>query len=43
MGIMGIKTKLFIILPLIVFAAIIYGFATYNTLCKNSNINLLDC
>ena len=37
---MGLKTKVFILVPLIIFAAIIFGFGTYNTLCKNSNIPL---
>lgn len=37
---MGKKTNFFILVPLIVFAAIILGFGMYNTLCKNSNIPL---
>jgi hypothetical protein len=37
---MGIKTKVFVLVPLAVFAAIILGFGMYNTLCKNSVLGL---
>ena len=37
---MGLATKIFIVIPLAVFAAIIFGFGLYNTLCKNANIPL---
>lgn len=36
-------TKVFVVLPLAAFAAIIFGFAIYNTICKNSSVALLDC
>lgn len=39
---MGLRTKIFLIIPLAVFAAIIFGFGLYNTFCKNANI-ALDC
>jgi len=38
--IVGRKTNIFILIPLIVFATIILGFGMYNTLCKNVNIPL---
>jgi len=37
---MGLKTKIFILIPLAAFATIILGFGMYNTLCKNVNIPL---
>ncbi len=37
---MGLKTKIFVVIPLAVFAAVIFGFGLYNTLCKNSNVQL---
>ena len=40
---MGLRTKLFIVLPLGVFAGIIFGFGIYNTICKNTHINLFNC
>ena len=40
---MGIMTKAFVVAPLAVFAAIIFGFAIYNTLCKNSSVAILNC
>lgn len=40
---MGLKTKLLVVLPLAVFAAVIFGFGFYNTICKNSYVNLFDC
>ncbi len=40
---MGLKTKIFVIIPLAIFAAIIFGFGLYNTFCKNSNVELLNC
>ena len=39
---MGPKTKIFLLIPLGVFACVILGFGMYMTLCKNSNIPL-DC
>jgi hypothetical protein len=41
--IVGLKTKIFILIPLSVFSAIILGFGMYNTLCKNSNLDFLGC
>jgi len=40
---MGLKTKLLIVLPLAIFAIIIFGFAVYNTACKNSNFDFFGC
>lgn len=40
---MGLKSKIFVVMPLAIFAAIIFGFGIYNTICKNSNIALIDC
>lgn len=40
---MGLRTKIFVLVPLIIFAAIIFGFGMYNTICKNAHVNLLDC
>jgi len=40
---MGLKTKIFIIIPLAVFGALIFGFAIYMEICKNSSFALLDC
>jgi len=40
---MGLGTKIFVVLPLAIFAAIIFGFAIYNTICKNSSVALIDC
>ncbi len=37
---MGLKTKIFLLIPLGVFASVILGFGMYMTLCKNSNIPL---
>ena len=37
---MGLKANIFVIVPLAVFAAVIFGFGLYNTLCKNSNVSL---
>ena len=39
----GLRTNAFIVAPLAAFAAIVFGFAIYNTVCKNSHINLLNC
>lgn len=36
-------TKIFVVGPLIIFAAVIFGFAIYNTVCKNSSVIVLDC
>lgn len=40
---MGRMTKIFVLVPLTVFAVIIFGFGIYNTLCKNAHINLFGC
>ena len=40
---MGLRTKVFILIPLIIFGGIVFGFGMYNTICKNAHINLLDC
>ena len=40
---MGLLTKVFIIIPLAAFAAIIFGFGIYNTVCKNAHVNLFGC
>lgn len=40
---MGMMTRFFIVLPLAIFGAIIFGFAIYNTICKNSSVITLDC
>ena len=40
---MGLKTKVFIVGPLAFFAAVVFGFAFYNTICKNAHINLFNC
>lgn len=40
---MGLMTKAFVVTPLAIFAAIIFGFAIYNTLCKNSSVAILNC
>lgn len=40
---MGLKSKVFVVIPLAIFAAIIFGFGIYNTICKNSNLSLIDC
>jgi hypothetical protein len=40
---MGLKTKIFIIIPLAIFGALIFGFGIYNTICKNAILALLDC
>ena len=37
---MGLKTKIFILVPLAIFGAIILGFGMYNTLCKDSLVGL---
>lgn len=36
-------TKIFVVVPLIIFAVVIFGFAVYNTVCKNSSVIVLDC
>jgi len=40
---MGLKTRIFILIPLIAFAAIIFGTAMYMEICKNSSYAILDC
>jgi len=40
---MGLKTKIFILIPLIVFGVIIFGTALYMEICKNSSLSLIDC
>lgn len=42
-GAVGLKVNLLIIVPLAVFAAIIFGFGLFNTFCKNSNVPFFDC
>jgi hypothetical protein len=37
---MGLKVKIFVLVPLIIFAAIILGFGMYNTICKNSVVGI---
>ena len=39
----GLKTNAFIVGPLALFAAVVFGFALYNTVCKNAHINLFNC
>lgn len=39
----GLATKVLVVGPLAVFAAVVFGFAIYNTVCKNAHINLLNC
>ena len=39
----GLKTKVFVVGPLAAFAAVVFGFAVYNTVCKNAHVNLLNC
>lgn len=40
---MGILTKVFVLIPLIIFAVVIFGFGMYNTICKNSNVDIFGC
>jgi len=40
---MSLKTKVFILIPLAVFGALVFGIAIYNTLCKNSLTTFLNC
>jgi hypothetical protein len=40
---MGLKSKLFVVLPLAIFGTIIFGFAVYNTLCKNAYVDFFNC
>jgi len=40
---MGLKTKIFILIPLSAFALIVMGIAVYNTVCKNSNFDFFGC
>jgi len=35
---MGRKTNILILVPLSIFASIIFGFGIFNTVCKNANI-----
>ena len=37
---MGLKTKIFLLIPLAAFACVVLGLGMYLTLCKNSNIPL---
>lgn len=37
---MGLKTKIFILVPLALFAATILGFGMYNTICKNTVVGI---
>jgi hypothetical protein len=40
---MGLKTKIFLLIPLSVGAAIVMGVAMYNNICKNSNFDFFGC
>jgi hypothetical protein len=40
---MGLKTKIFIITPLIIFGVIVFGTALYMEICKNSSLAIIDC
>ena len=40
---MGVKEKLVVVIPLAIFGTVIFGFALYNTICKNANVSLIDC
>lgn len=40
---MGLKTKVFVLVPLAAFAAVVFGFGVYNTVCKNAHVRLIDC
>lgn len=40
---MGLATKVFVVIPLMAFAAVIFGFAIYNTVCKNASVAIVDC
>ena len=40
---MGIYTKVLVVLPLVAFAVVIFGFGVYNTICKNSLVAFFDC
>jgi hypothetical protein len=40
---MGLKTKIFILIPLIIFGALIFGTALYMEICKNSSLAIIDC
>jgi hypothetical protein len=37
---MGLKTKILVLIPLAIFAAIILGFGMYNTICKNTLVGI---
>jgi hypothetical protein len=39
---MGLKSKLFVIVPLAIFGLVIFGFAIFNIVCKNAN-SPFDC
>ena len=39
----GLRANAFIVAPLAVFAAVVFGFAFYNTICKNAHVNLFNC
>jgi hypothetical protein len=39
----SLKTKIFIIIPLAVFGALIFGSAIYMEICKNSSFAIIDC
>ncbi|ABK77620.1 hypothetical protein CENSYa_0988 [Cenarchaeum symbiosum A] len=40
---MGLKTNLLIVAPLGAAAVLVFGVAIYNTICKNTHINLFNC
>ena len=39
----GLKEKLLVVVPLAIFGVIIFGFAVYNTVCKNTSTSIIDC
>lgn len=40
---MGLRTNVLVLVPLAAFAAVIFGFGIYNTVCKNSHVRIIDC
>jgi len=38
----GLKEKLLVVIPLAIFAIIIWGFDIFNKICKNAN-SIFDC
>lgn len=37
------KENFLVVIPLTIFACIVFGFALYNTACKNSLLDFLHC